>query len=46
VKKFVAIDLGAESGRVIVENISKIELTYRFPNSSVRVKNLVLGEER
>jgi rhamnulokinase len=38
-EKFVAIDLGAESGRVIVGDLSKMEIIYRFPNHLARVKD-------
>jgi len=44
VKKFVAIDLGAESGRVIVGNLSKMEIIYRFPNHLVRVKDSIFWD--
>ncbi len=36
-KKHIAIDLGAESGRVIVGDVGKIEVVHRFPNLPVRV---------
>jgi len=44
VKKFVAIDLGAESGRVIVGDVSKMEIIYRFPNNFVRVKDSIFWD--
>jgi len=44
VKKFVAIDLGAESGRVIVGDLSKMEIIYRFPNHLVRVKDSIFWD--
>ncbi len=37
-KKYIAIDMGAESGRVIVGDIDTIEVIHRFPNSPVRVR--------
>ena len=43
-KKFVAIDLGAESGRVIVGDVSKMEIIYRFPNNLVRVKDSIFWD--
>lgn len=43
-EKFVAIDLGAESGRVIVGDLSKIEIIYRFPNHLVRVKDSIFWD--
>ncbi len=36
-KKHIAIDLGAESGRIIVGDVGKIEVVHRFPNLPVRV---------
>ena len=35
IKKYAAVDLGAESGRVIVGDISEIEVVHRFPNRPV-----------
>jgi len=43
-EKFVAIDLGAESGRVIVGDLSKMEIIYRFPNNLVRVKDSIFWD--
>ncbi|HER25121.1 MAG TPA: rhamnulokinase [Candidatus Atribacteria bacterium] len=43
-KKFVAIDLGAESGRVIVGDLSKMELVHRFPNYLVRIKDSIFWD--
>ena len=40
-QKFVAIDLGAESGRVIVGNVSEMEIVHRFPNKPVRINNSI-----
>ena len=36
---YVAVDLGAESGRVIVGNTGMIDEVYRFPNNPVRVRD-------
>ena len=36
-KKHIAVDLGAESGRIIVGDVGKIEVVHRFPNLPVRV---------
>ena len=36
-KKYIAVDLGAESGRVIVGDVSRIDVVYRFLNRPVRV---------
>lgn len=36
-KKHVAVDLGAESGRVIVGDVGAIEVVHRFPNLPVKV---------
>jgi rhamnulokinase len=43
-EKFVAIDLGAETGRVIVGDVSKMEIIYRFPNNLVRVKDSIFWD--
>ena len=43
-EKFVAIDLGAESGRVIVGDLSKMEIIYRFPNHLVRVEDSIFWD--
>ena len=43
-EKFVAIDLGAETGRVIVGDVSKTEIIYRFPNNLVRVKDSIFWD--
>jgi len=40
-QKFIAIDLGAESGRIIVGNVSEMEMIYCFPNNLVRVKDSI-----
>jgi len=40
-EKFVAIDLGAETGRAIVGDVSKMGTIYRFPNNLVRVKDSI-----
>jgi len=43
-KKFIAIDIGAETGRVIVGDVSKMEIIYRFPNNLVRVKDSIFWD--
>ena len=43
-KKFIAIDIGAETGRVIVGDVSKMEIIYRFPNHLVRVKDSIFWD--
>jgi rhamnulokinase len=43
-QKFLAIDIGAESGRVIVGNISKMEIMHRFPNNLIRVKGSIFWD--
>jgi rhamnulokinase len=43
-QKFIAIDIGAESGRVIVGDVSKVEIIYRFPNNLVRVKDSIFWD--
>jgi len=40
-QKFIAIDLGAESGRVIVGDISGTEIVHRFPNKPVRINDSI-----
>ena len=40
-QKFIAIDLGAESGRVIVGDVSEMEIVHRFPNKAVRIKDSI-----
>ena len=40
-EKFVAIDLGAESGRIIVGDIRAMEAVYRFSNNPVRIKESI-----
>ena len=35
--KYVAVDLGAESGRVIVGNLQEIDIVHRFPNKPIRI---------
>ena len=39
--KYVAIDLGAESGRIIVGDVSAFEVIHRFPNYPVKVKDSI-----
>jgi len=43
-QKFIAIDIGAETGRVIVGDVSKMEIIYRFPNNLVRVKGSIFWD--
>jgi len=38
-KKHIAIDLGAESGRIIVGDVSFVKVVHRFSNLPVRVGN-------
>jgi len=40
-QKFIAVDLGAESGRVIVGDVSEMEIVHRFPNNPVRIKDSI-----
>ena len=40
-KRFIAVDLGAESGRVIVGDISEMEVIHRFPNTPVRLQDSI-----
>lgn len=40
-QKFIAIDIGAESGRIIVGDIMAMEAVYRFPNNPVRIKESI-----
>jgi rhamnulokinase len=37
-KNYAAIDLGAESGRIIVGNLSSFDIVHRFPNYPVTIK--------
>jgi len=43
-QKFIAIDIGAETGRVIVGDLSKMEIICRFPNNLVRVKDSIFWD--
>ena len=43
-QKFIAIDIGAETGRVIVGKASKMETVYRFPNNLVRIKDSIFWD--
>ena len=43
-QKFIAIDIGAETGRVIVGDLSKMEIIHRFPNNLVRVKDSIFWD--
>lgn len=38
-KKFAAVDLGASTGRVIVGDLSSLDIISRFPSKAVRVKD-------
>jgi len=40
-QKFIAIDLGAESGRIIVGDVSGMEIVHCFPNKPVRIKDSI-----
>ena len=40
-KKYVAVDLGASTGRVIVGDLSSIEVITRFPSKAVRIKDSI-----
>ena len=40
-RKYVAVDLGAESGRVIVGDVRTVEDIHRFPNGPVRIGNSI-----
>lgn len=40
-KKYIAVDLGASNGRVIVGDLHKIEVVARFPSRPVRVKDTI-----
>ena len=39
--KYIAVDLGASNGRVIVGNLDGIEVVARFPSRPVRIKDTV-----
>jgi rhamnulokinase len=41
VAEYVAVDLGAESGRVIVGEVGRIEVVHRFPNGPVRIGDVL-----
>jgi len=43
-QKFIAIDIGAETGRVIVGDLSKVETIYRFSNNLVRIKDSIFWD--
>ncbi len=36
-KKHIAIDLGATSGRVIVGNLEKLDIIHRFPTFNEKI---------
>ena len=40
-KKFIAVDLGASNGRVIVGDLKEIEVVSRFKSRPVRIKNTI-----
>ncbi len=40
-RKFIAVDLGASSGRVIVGDLYGIEIMTRFPSRIVRIKDTI-----
>ena len=40
-KKFIAVDLGASSGRVIVGDLYNIDIISRFPSRPVRIKDTI-----
>lgn len=40
-KKYIAVDLGASNGRVIVGNLEEIEIVARFPSRPVRIKKTI-----
>jgi rhamnulokinase len=35
---YIAVDLGAESGRVIAGDLKRLEIVHRFPSRSVRIR--------
>jgi rhamnulokinase len=39
--KYAAVDLGAESGRIVVGDVSEIQEVYRFENRPVRIGNSI-----
>ncbi|PKP61904.1 rhamnulokinase [Candidatus Atribacteria bacterium HGW-Atribacteria-1] len=43
-QKFIAIDIGAESGRVIVGDGLGMEIVYRFSNNLVRVRDSIFWD--
>ncbi|MEW5816764.1 MAG: rhamnulokinase family protein [Spirochaetota bacterium] len=43
-EKFIAIDLGAESGRIIVGDVRQIEVILRFPNNPVRLLDSIFWD--
>jgi rhamnulokinase len=40
-KKYAAVDLGADSGRVIIGTVDRIEEVHRFANGPVRIGNSI-----
>ena len=39
--KYIAVDLGASNGRVIVGDLNSIEIMHRFPSRPVRIKDAI-----
>lgn len=42
--KHIAVDLGAESGRIIVGDVRQIEVVYRFGNQPVRIGDSIFWD--
>jgi rhamnulokinase len=42
--KYAAVDLGAESGRIVVGNVREIEEVYRFENQPVRIGDSIFWD--
>lgn len=42
--KYIAVDLGAESGRVIVGDVRQIDVVYRFANQPVRIGDSIFWD--
>ena len=43
-KKYIAVDLGASNGRVIVGNLEGFEVTNRFPTWNIRLGDSVFWD--
>ena len=43
-KKYAAVDLGAESGRVIVGTVAEMEVVHRFASGPIRVGNSIFWD--